>query len=167
MSHGMMGDNTVMKGLKFLWIFLAIDCSNRSAECPRAAGDIFVNYREILKSKLNQLKSESRYRTFVELERQTGWHPHALWNGPDGPKDVIIWCSNDYLGMGQNPHVVKALAGAIDAHGTGAGGTRNISGTSAAIVALENELADLHGKERALVLTSGRLSAQGLSLIHI
>jgi 5-aminolevulinate synthase len=62
-----------------------------------------VNYREILKSKLNQLKSESRYRTFIELERQTGWHPHALWNSPDGPKDVVIWCSNDYLGMGQNP----------------------------------------------------------------
>ena len=90
-----------------------------------------MNYREILKSKLNQLKSESRYRTFIELERHTGWHPHALWNGPDGPKDVIIWCSNDYLGMGQNPDVVKALASAIDVHGTGAGGTRNISGTSA------------------------------------
>ena len=68
-----------------------------------------MNYREILKSKLNQLKSESRYRTFIELERQTGWHPHALWNSPDGPKDVVIWCSNDYLGMGQNPDVVKSL----------------------------------------------------------
>jgi len=114
-----------------------------------------VNYREILKSKLNQLKSESRYRTFVELERQTGLHPHAVWNSPDGPKDVVIWCSNDYLGMGQNPDTVKALTNAIDTHGTGAGGTRNISGTSAAIVALEAELAELHGKERALVLTSG------------
>jgi len=114
-----------------------------------------VNYREILKSKLNQLKSESRYRTFVELERQTGLHPHAVWNSPDGPKDVVIWCSNDYLGMGQNPDAVKALTNAIDTHGTGAGGTRNISGTSAAIVALEAELAELHGKERALVLTSG------------
>jgi len=114
-----------------------------------------VNYREILKSKLNQLKSESRYRTFVELERQTGLHPHAVWNSPNGPKDVVIWCSNDYLGMGQNPDAVKALTNAIDTHGTGAGGTRNISGTSAAIVALEAELAELHGKERALVLTSG------------
>ncbi|MBL6774358.1 MAG: 5-aminolevulinate synthase [Candidatus Puniceispirillum sp.] len=114
-----------------------------------------MNYREILKSKLNQLKSESRYRTFVELERQTGLHPHAVWNSPDGPKDVVIWCSNDYLGMGQNPDAVKALTTAIDTHGTGAGGTRNISGTSSAIVALEAELAQLHGKERALVLTSG------------
>jgi len=114
-----------------------------------------LNYREILKSKLNQLKSESRYRTFVELERQTGLHPHAVWNSPDGPKDVVIWCSNDYLGMGQNPDAVKALTTAIDTHGTGAGGTRNISGTSSAIVALEAELAQLHGKERALVLTSG------------
>lgn len=114
-----------------------------------------MNYREILKSKLNQLKSESRYRTFVELERQTGLHPHAVWNSPDGPKDVVIWCSNDYLGMGQNPDAVKALTNAIDTHGTGAGGTRNISGTSVAIVALEAELAELHGKERALVLTSG------------
>ena len=114
-----------------------------------------MNYRETLKSKLNQLKSESRYRTFVELERHTGLHPHAVWNSPDGPKDVVIWCSNDYLGMGQNPDAVKALTNAIDTHGTGAGGTRNISGTSAAIVALEAELAELHGKERALVLTSG------------
>ena len=114
-----------------------------------------MNYREILRSKLNQLKSESRYRTFVELERQTGLHPHAVWNSPDGPKDVVIWCSNDYLGMGQNPDAVKALTTAIDKHGTGAGGTRNISGTSSAIVALEAELAQLHGKERALVLTSG------------
>jgi 5-aminolevulinate synthase len=121
----------------------------------RAVGELSVNYREILKSKLNQLKSESRYRTFVELERQTGLHPHAVWNSPDGPKDVVIWCSNDYLGMGQNPDAVKALTNAIDTHGTGAGGTRNISGTSAAIVTLEAELAELHGKERALVLTSG------------
>ncbi|NCW30615.1 MAG: 5-aminolevulinate synthase [Alphaproteobacteria bacterium] len=114
-----------------------------------------LQYREQFRNRLNQLKSESRYRTFVELERQTGLHPHAVWNSPDGPKDVVIWCSNDYLGMGQNPDAVKALTNAIDTHGTGAGGTRNISGTSAAIVALEAELAELHGKERALVLTSG------------
>jgi 5-aminolevulinate synthase len=114
-----------------------------------------LNYDKIFSNKLNRLKSESRYRTFVELERQVGRHPYAQWNSPDGPKDVVVWCSNDYLGMGQNPKVIEALTAAIDSHGTGAGGTRNISGNSAAIVALEAELADLHGKERALVLTSG------------
>ena len=114
-----------------------------------------MDYNDIFKSKLNKLKGESRYRTFVELERRAGWHPYAQWNSPDGPKDVIIWCSNDYLGMGQSPEVIKALTSAIDLYGTGAGGTRNISGNSAAIVALEAEIAELHGKERALVLTSG------------
>ena len=92
MSHSRMCDYVVVNRLKFLWIFLNIDCSNRSAKRTRAAGDTFVNYREILKSKLNQIKSVSRYRTFIELERQTGLHPHALWNGPDGPKDAVIWC---------------------------------------------------------------------------
>jgi len=114
-----------------------------------------LDYRVLFENRLNQLKSENRYRTFVELERQSGWHPHALWHSPTGPKDVTIWCSNDYLGMGQRPEVIEALNSAIRDHGTGAGGTRNISGTSAAIVALESELAGLHGKERALVLTSG------------
>ncbi len=114
-----------------------------------------MDYRRFFERKLNQLKGESRYRTFVELERQSGRHPLALWKSPDGPKDVVIWCSNDYLGMGQNPQVIDVLNSAIRNHGTGAGGTRNISGTSAAIVALEQELADLHGKECALVLTSG------------
>jgi len=114
-----------------------------------------LDYNEIFKSRLNMLKGESRYRTFVELERRAGRHPYARWNSPGGPKDVIVWCSNDYLGMGQNPKVIKALTSATDSHGTGAGGTRNISGNSAAIVALEAELADLHSKESALVLTSG------------
>ena len=114
-----------------------------------------MDYRVLFENRLNQLKSENRYRIFVELERQSGWHPHALWHSPGGPKKVTIWCSNDYLGMGQRPAVIAALNNAIRDHGTGAGGTRNISGTSAAIVALESELASLHGKERALVLTSG------------
>ncbi|MDC3235187.1 5-aminolevulinate synthase [Candidatus Puniceispirillum sp.] len=114
-----------------------------------------MDYDEIFKSRLNKLKGENRYRTFVELERQVGRHPHAQWNSPDGSTDVVIWCSNDYLGMGQNPKVIKALTSAFSSLGTGAGGTRNISGTSAAIVALEAELAELHGKERAIVLTSG------------
>ena len=114
-----------------------------------------MNYNRIFQSKLDQLKGKNFYRTFVELDRRVGNHPHALWNSPDGQKHVVIWCSNDYLAMGQNPHVVKAISSAVKQHGAGAGGTRNISGTSAAIVALETELAKLHGKERALVLTSG------------
>jgi 5-aminolevulinate synthase len=114
-----------------------------------------LDYTKIFKSRLNKLKAESRYRTFVELERRAGRHPYAQWNSPGGPKDVIVWCSNDYLGMGQNPKVIQALTSAIDSYGTGAGGTRNISGNSAAIVSLEAELAELHGKEHALVLTSG------------
>jgi len=114
-----------------------------------------LHYREFFANRLNQLKSENRYRTFVELERHTGKHPHATWNGPDGPTDVVIWCSNDYLGMGQHPAVIDAIQSATSNCGTGAGGTRNISGTSAAIVALEAALAELHQKQRALVLTSG------------
>ena len=109
----------------------------------------------LFNEQLDKLKDDGNYRVFAQLERHTGKFPQASEHGQDEARDVTIWCSNDYLGMGQNPDVVKALTGAIDVHGTGAGGTRNISGTSAAIVKLESELADLHGKERALVLTSG------------
>jgi 5-aminolevulinate synthase len=114
-----------------------------------------LQYREQFRNRLNQLKSENRYRSFVELERQAGRHPHASWNGPQGKHDVVIWCSNDYLGMGQHPAVVNAMQTAICHCGSGAGGTRNISGTSTAIVELETALAALHQKPRALVLTSG------------
>ena len=114
-----------------------------------------LNYRDVFKSKLNQLVAENRYRHFVELERIVGAHPQAVWNAPDGKRDVTVWCSNDYIGMGHHPDVIAALQDAAGQHGTGAGGTRNISGTSASIVALEQELASLHNKERALVLTSG------------
>ena len=114
-----------------------------------------MDYRQKFQNQLNRLKSESRYRHFVELERVAGQHPHARYHGPDGERDVIVWCSNDYLGMGQHPKVVSAMADAVATHGTGAGGTRNISGTSHAMVALESELAELHNKERALVFTSG------------
>ncbi|MEL0077391.1 MAG: 5-aminolevulinate synthase [Alphaproteobacteria bacterium] len=114
-----------------------------------------MNYRETFQNQLNKLKSESRYRHFVELERIVGQHPHALCHGPDGEREVVIWCSNDYLGMGQHESVIGAMQQAINAHGTGAGGTRNISGTSHAMVALEAELAELHNKQRALVFTSG------------
>ena len=114
-----------------------------------------MHYRDQFKNRLNQLKSENRYRSFVELERHVGRHPYATWNSPNGPKDVVIWCSNDYLGMGQHPAVIDAMQSAIVHLGSGAGGTRNISGTSTAIVELETALAALHGKSRALVLTSG------------
>ena len=114
-----------------------------------------MNYLEQFENHLNQLKSENRYRSFVELERHVGRHPYATWNSPTGPKDVVIWCSNDYLGMGQHPAVIDAMQSCIAHRGGGAGGTRNISGTSTAIVKLETALAELHDKSRALVLTSG------------
>ena len=114
-----------------------------------------MHYRDQLKNRLNRLKSENLYRSFVELERHVGRHPYATWNSPYGPQDVVIWCSNDYLGMGQHPAVIDAMQSAIVHSGSGAGGTRNISGTSTAIVKLETALAELHDKSRALVLTSG------------
>jgi len=114
-----------------------------------------LQYRDLFANRLNQLKSENRYRTFVELERHVGQHPCATWHSADGPKNVIIWCSNDYLGMGQHPRVIEAMQSATGKCGSGAGGTRNISGTSAALVELEATLATLHQKQRALVLTSG------------
>lgn len=114
-----------------------------------------MDYQALLQNKVKQLKEENRYRHFVELERLAGRHPYALWNHPAGPREVIIWCSNDYLGMGQSEQAISAMLSAVTAHGTGAGGTRNISGTSSSIVSLETELASLHNKERALVFTSG------------
>ena len=114
-----------------------------------------MTYQDIFERQVNQLRSENRYRYFIELERISGRHPYALWNHPDGAREVIIWCSNDYLGMGQSESAIEAMRTAVSEHGTGAGGTRNISGTSSSIVKLEDELAALHRKERALVFTSG------------
>ena len=114
-----------------------------------------MDYQSLFKDQVNQLKAENRYRLFAELERKVGEHPHAIWHSDAGARDVIIWCSNDYLGMGQSKKSIQAMTESATSHGTGAGGTRNISGTSNGIVSLELELASLHRKERALVFTSG------------
>ena len=114
-----------------------------------------IDYQSLIASHIDKLKAENRYRYFVELERKAGSHPYATWHSESGERQVTVWCSNDYLGMGQSPHAIKAMSESVKEHGTGAGGTRNISGTSSSIVALEKELSEVHGKERALVFTSG------------
>ncbi|MGO4572880.1 5-aminolevulinate synthase [Microvirga sp. 2TAF3] len=119
-----------------------------------------MDYQEFFKSALERLQAERRYRVFADIERLAGRYPDAIWHGPAGPKPITVWCSNDYLGMGQNRDVTRAMVETAWRLGTGAGGTRNISGNSHAIVGLEAELADLHGKESALVFTSGYVSNQ-------
>ena len=118
-----------------------------------------MTYTDKLDAALQRLHDEGRYRTFIDIERRKGQFPHALWRREDGSeRPVTVWCGNDYLGMGQHPEVLAAMHEALDATGAGSGGTRNISGTTVYHKRLEAELADLHGKEAALLFTSAYIA---------
>ncbi|CAM5300713.1 8-amino-7-oxononanoate synthase [Mycolicibacterium aubagnense] len=133
---------------------------------PRANWEAQMNYQRFFEEAIDQLHAERRYRVFADLERIAGKFPRAIWRANGRAEEITVWCSNDYLGMGQHPDVIAAMQAAAGGMGTGAGGTRNISGTNHPLVELELELADLHGKEAGLVFTSGFVSNEaGISTI--
>jgi 5-aminolevulinate synthase len=142
---------------------------SRKAAHPAGEDRRLMDYQRRFEDAIEQLKREERYRIFIDLERDASRYPLALWRPADAklaPREVTVWCSNDYLGMGGEKDVIEAGVAAARAHGAGAGGTRNISGTHHPIVELEAELADLHGKAAALVFTSGWISnLAGISTI--
>jgi 5-aminolevulinate synthase len=122
-------------------------------------GLVSVNYDAVFEKAIDRLHAEGRYRVFIDILRNKGNYPNArCFAGHNGPKDITVWCSNDYLCMGQHPKVITAMEDALHDVGAGSGGTRNIGGNTHYHVELENELADLHGKDGALLFTSGYVS---------